>query len=83
VAQEKIQSLVTKVWKKQLPALVKGKAVQVLQSIDAKKLPEAAKASSFAKLFDRARLIDGESTANVAHVHHMVRSGVLGQDDDG
>ena len=55
------------VWQKDITVELRRKSGEILQSIDSKKMVEGSKAQSIGILIDKARLIDGESTANIAY----------------
>jgi hypothetical protein len=55
-------------WEKEISMVAKGKALQVAESINPDKIPDGSKAQTVGILIDKARLIDGESTANIAYI---------------
>ena len=55
------------VWEKDISIECRRKAAATVNSIDPEKIPEGSKAQTAGILIDKARLIDNESTQNVAY----------------
>ena len=52
---------------KEFTLKAREKALKVTESINEKKIAEGSKATTVGILVDKARLIDGESTSNIAY----------------
>lgn len=54
-------------WERSVSIDLRRKSSEILQSINSDKMVEGSKAQSIGILIDKARLIDGESTENIAY----------------
>jgi hypothetical protein len=66
-ANPEIKKRLVSVWEKDISIDMRRKAAQINESIDPAKMVEGSKAMSLAVLIDKSRLIDGESTENIAY----------------
>ena len=66
-ANPEIKKRLVSVWEKDISIELRRKSGAILQSINESKMVEGSKAQSIGILIDKARLIDGESTENIAY----------------
>ena len=65
---EQYNNKLIKVWEKDISNTMMLKAGQTAASIDPSKIPEGSKATTVGILIDKTRLIQGESTENIASI---------------